>query len=84
MSRLSPSGWTSGIWSSTPPAGPVTPNSMPRSAFPVFRHPGGWMVPEPGVRARTVELIREHRIEAVWFGAAAPLALMTPRCGPPG
>ncbi len=46
--------------------------------FPVFRHPGGWMVPEPGVRARTVELIREHRIEAVWFGAAAPLALMTP------
>ncbi len=46
--------------------------------FPVFRNPGGWMVPDPGVRARTAELIRDHRIEAVWFGAAAPLALMSP------
>ncbi|MFN8072762.1 MAG: glycosyltransferase family 4 protein [Mycobacterium sp.] len=51
-----------------------------RSApFPVVRHPGTLMLPEPGVDRRMRALIREHDIETVWFGAAAPLALLGPR-----
>jgi phosphatidylinositol alpha-1,6-mannosyltransferase len=44
--------------------------------FPVVRHPGTLMLPEPGVDRRMRGLIREHDIETVWFGAAAPLALL--------
>lgn len=47
--------------------------------FPVYRHPGALMLPGEAVRRRAVELIREQRIDAVWYGAAAPLSLMTPR-----
>lgn len=47
--------------------------------FPVVRHPGTLMLPEPGVDRRMRALIREHDIETVWFGAAAPLALLAPR-----
>ena len=49
-----------------------------RQAFPVYRHPGPLMLPGDAVRTRAVELIREHRIGAVWYGAAAPLGLLTP------
>lgn len=45
----------------------------------VVRHPGTLMLPEPGVDRRMRRLIREHGIETVWFGAAAPLALLAPR-----
>ncbi len=37
------------------------------------------MLPEPGVDARMRALIGDHGIETVWFGAAAPLALLAPR-----
>lgn len=47
--------------------------------FRVVRHPGTLMVPEPGVDRRMRRLIGEHQIETVWFGAAAPLALLAPR-----
>lgn len=47
--------------------------------FRVIRHPGTLMLPEPGVDRRMRRLIREHDIETVWFGAAAPLALLAPR-----
>lgn len=47
--------------------------------FPVIRHPGSLMLPEPGVDRRMRGLIRDHDIETVWFGAAAPLALLAPR-----
>ena len=47
--------------------------------FPVVRHPGTLMLPEPGVDRRMRRLIGEHAIETVWFGAAAPLALLGPR-----
>jgi phosphatidylinositol alpha-1,6-mannosyltransferase len=47
--------------------------------FPVVRHPGTLMLPEPGVDRRMRALIREHDIETVWFGAAAPLALLASR-----
>jgi len=47
--------------------------------FRVVRHPGTLMVPEPGVARTMRRLIREHDIETVWFGAAAPLALLAAR-----
>jgi phosphatidylinositol alpha-1,6-mannosyltransferase len=47
--------------------------------FPVYRHPTSLMVPEPTVVARAVRLARAHAVATVWFGAAAPLALLGPR-----
>jgi len=49
-----------------------------RQPFPIFRHPGTLLVPNEAVRQRAAELIRDHRIGAVWYGAAAPLSLLTP------
>lgn len=49
------------------------------ASFPVVRHPGTLMLPEPRVDRRMRRLIAEHGIETVWFGAAAPLALLGPR-----
>jgi phosphatidylinositol alpha-1,6-mannosyltransferase len=49
------------------------------AAFPIVRHPGTLMLPEPGVDRRMRRLIGEYGIETVWFGAAAPLALLAPR-----
>lgn len=46
--------------------------------FEVVRHPTSLMLPTADVRRRASELIRSHSIESVWFGAAAPLALLTP------
>lgn len=46
--------------------------------FPIYRHPSTLMLPGEAVRARATELIREHRIDALWYGAAAPLGLLTP------
>ncbi len=48
------------------------------TGYRVVRHPGTLMVPEPTVALRMRRLIREHDIDTVWFGAAAPLALLTP------
>jgi phosphatidylinositol alpha-1,6-mannosyltransferase len=45
---------------------------------PVHRHPTSLMLPVPAVAARAVRLAREHRATTVWFGAAAPLALLGP------
>ena len=45
----------------------------------VIRHPGTLMLPQPGVDRRMRALIAEHGVETVWFGAAAPLALLAPR-----
>jgi phosphatidyl-myo-inositol dimannoside synthase len=46
--------------------------------FPVIRHPTSLMLPVPSVSRRAVALAREHGCDAVLFGAAAPLALITP------
>ncbi|MCZ0728013.1 glycosyltransferase family 4 protein [Mycolicibacterium iranicum] len=48
------------------------------TGYRVFRHPGTLMVPEPTVALRMRRLIAENDIETVWFGAAAPLALLAP------
>lgn len=49
-----------------------------QAGYRVVRHPTTLMVPEPTVANRMRALIAEHDIETVWFGAAAPLALLAP------
>jgi phosphatidyl-myo-inositol dimannoside synthase len=44
--------------------------------FPVVRHPGSLMLPVPGVLARARQVARTEGCDRVWFGAAAPLALL--------
>lgn len=46
--------------------------------YTVVRHPTTLMLPTPLVARRAARLVREHGIENVWFGAAAPLALLAP------
>jgi phosphatidyl-myo-inositol dimannoside synthase len=46
--------------------------------FTVVRDRGTMLLPTPAVTRRAVRLLREHRCESVWFGAAAPLGLMAP------
>jgi phosphatidylinositol alpha-1,6-mannosyltransferase len=46
--------------------------------FDVVRHPGTLMLPTPAVARRAREIIRAEGCESVWFGAAAPLALLAP------
>jgi phosphatidylinositol alpha-1,6-mannosyltransferase len=50
-----------------------------RAPYEVVRHPGSLMLPGPGTDARMRRLIGDHDIETVWFGAAAPLALLAQR-----
>jgi phosphatidylinositol alpha-1,6-mannosyltransferase len=49
------------------------------TGYEVVRHPTTLMLPGPGVDARMRRLIADSAIETVWFGAAAPLALLAPR-----
>src|SRR5712691_27496 len=49
-----------------------------RQPFEVVRHPTSLMIPTPGVTRRAVEIARRVGAEAVVFGAAAPLGLITP------
>lgn len=44
--------------------------------YDVVRWPHKVMLPTHATARKMQELIREHRIDTVWFGAAAPLALM--------
>jgi phosphatidyl-myo-inositol dimannoside synthase len=47
--------------------------------FPVIRHEGGLMLPTPAVARRAREILRAEQCDTVWFGAAAPLALLAPQ-----
>jgi phosphatidyl-myo-inositol dimannoside synthase len=49
------------------------------AGYRVVRHPTTLMLPAPGVDDRMRRLIANNDIETVWFGAAAPLALLAPR-----
>jgi phosphatidyl-myo-inositol dimannoside synthase len=49
-----------------------------RQPFAVVRHPGTLMLPVPDVLRRAREIARAHACSTVWFGAAAPLALLAP------
>jgi phosphatidylinositol alpha-1,6-mannosyltransferase len=44
--------------------------------YPVHRHPTSLMLPVPDVARRAAALARRHRARTVWFGAAAPLAVL--------
>jgi phosphatidylinositol alpha-1,6-mannosyltransferase len=46
--------------------------------YPVHRHPGSLMLPVSSVARRAVALARDYGCDTVWFGAAAPLALLGP------
>src|ERR1700712_1110402 len=48
------------------------------AGYGVVRHPTGLVRPEPSVATRMRKLIVRHDVETVWFGAAAPLALLSP------
>ncbi|MGH3097185.1 MAG: glycosyltransferase family 4 protein [Streptosporangiales bacterium] len=47
--------------------------------FPVVRHPTSLMLPVPDVRRRARDIIRSENCDAVLYGAAAPLGLLTGR-----
>jgi phosphatidylinositol alpha-1,6-mannosyltransferase len=47
--------------------------------YPVHRHPTSLMLPTAAVARRARDLLGEHGADTVWFGAAAPLALLGPR-----
>jgi phosphatidyl-myo-inositol dimannoside synthase len=49
------------------------------AGYRVVRHPGTLMLPGPAVDARMRRLIIDDGIDTVWFGAAAPLALLAQR-----
>ncbi len=46
--------------------------------FPVVRDRSRTLLPTPRVTRRAAEIARAHGCDRVWFGAAAPLAAMTP------
>ncbi|MGB3445005.1 MAG: glycosyltransferase family 4 protein [Actinophytocola sp.] len=46
--------------------------------FPVVRHSSSLMLPVPDVAKRAREILRAEDCDTVWFGAAAPLALLAP------
>ncbi len=52
--------------------------------FPVVRHPGSLMVPEPTVLRRAREIARAEGCDRVVFGAAAPLGLLAPKLAAAG
>lgn len=59
------------------PHGPTSHSEFDASQpFQVVRHPSSLMLPTPDVARRAADILRTRRCEAVWFGAAAPLALL--------
>lgn len=46
------------------------------TAYSVIRRPGRVMLPTPGTVREMQRIIRSEGIDTVWFGAAAPLAVM--------
>jgi phosphatidylinositol alpha-1,6-mannosyltransferase len=58
------------------PAWPEAARFDAAQPFPVVRHPTSLMLPVPAVLRRAREVARSEGCTAVWFGAAAPLALL--------
>ena len=46
--------------------------------YTVVRWPTKVMLPTPATARKMAALTKEHQIDTVWFGAAAPLALLAP------
>ncbi|WP_068275976.1 glycosyltransferase family 4 protein [Aldersonia kunmingensis] len=49
-----------------------------KQPYEVVRHPTTLMLPTPLVARRAAKLIASRECDSVWFGAAAPLALLSP------
>lgn len=60
------------------PAWPGAAQSDAELPYPVHRHPTSLMLPVPAVARCATALARQHEAGTVWFGAAAPLALLGP------
>jgi phosphatidyl-myo-inositol dimannoside synthase len=60
------------------PAWSGAPEFDAAAPYPVHRHPTSLMLPVPTVARRAARLARAHGASTVWFGAAAPLALLGP------
>jgi phosphatidylinositol alpha-1,6-mannosyltransferase len=60
------------------PAWPGAAEFDAAAPYAVHRHPTSLMLPVPVVARRAARLAREHGASTVWFGAAAPLALLGP------
>ncbi len=60
------------------PSWPGAPEFDAAAPYPVHRHPTSLMLPVPTVARRAARLARAHGASTVWFGAAAPLALLGP------
>jgi phosphatidylinositol alpha-1,6-mannosyltransferase len=58
------------------PAWPGAAEFDAAQTFEVVRHPTSLMLPVPTVLGRARDLVRAHGCTTVWFGAAAPLALL--------
>lgn len=60
------------------PAWPRAAEFDAQLEFPVIRHRTSLILPVPEIRRRVVDIAREYDCDRVWFGAAAPLALLAP------
>jgi phosphatidylinositol alpha-1,6-mannosyltransferase len=60
------------------PAWPGSEEFDARAPYVVHRHPGTLMLPVPSVARKAAALALGHDCQTVWFGAAAPLALLGP------
>ncbi|MFJ2881391.1 glycosyltransferase family 4 protein [Streptomyces sp. NPDC086796] len=63
------------VYTSHEPGDTAYDASLP---FPVVRDPSRTLLPTGRVTRRAVEIAEAHGCDRVWFGAAAPLALMAP------
>ncbi|MFD7496196.1 glycosyltransferase family 4 protein [Streptomyces sp. NPDC059832] len=63
------------VYTSHEPGDAAYDASLP---FPVVRDPSRMLLPTGRVTRRAVEIAGAHGCDRVWFGAAAPLALMAP------
>lgn len=52
--------------------------------FPVLRHPGNVLLPTPRVARHAQRIIARYGLRGLWYGAAAPLGLLTPALRPGG
>ena len=50
-----------------------------QQAYPVVRESTKVLLPTPRVARRAAEIARAHGCDSVWFGAMAPLGLLTPQ-----
>ena len=57
---------------------PAYDEAAAAAGIEIVRHPGTLMLPVPTVDRRMCDLIADRDIDTVWFGAAAPLALLGP------